>query len=94
MVKSHAGAKGGKAQPLAVRCATIPGNMRAQRHVAHARTELEHLVAGSHGGILGTATKPDPMGWKYIVDSHCGFKWPKFWKLSCGAPIGLVACTG
>jgi hypothetical protein len=39
-------------------------------------------------------SRPSPMGWRYIVDSHCGFSWPKFWKPACGAPIGLVACTG
>jgi hypothetical protein len=37
---------------------------------------------------------PNPMGWRYIIDSHCGFHWPRFWKLDCGQPKGLVACTG
>lgn len=37
---------------------------------------------------------PDPMGWKFIVGSHCGFSWPKFWNLDCGPPVALVACTG
>lgn len=39
-------------------------------------------------------TTPNPMGWRYIVGSHCGFRWPRFWKLDCGNPKGLVACTG
>ncbi|HEY6326818.1 MAG TPA: hypothetical protein VIW73_09950 [Candidatus Cybelea sp.] len=37
---------------------------------------------------------PNPMGWHYIVGSHCGFSWPKFWKLDCGPPIALKPCTG
>jgi hypothetical protein len=37
---------------------------------------------------------PSPMGWRYIVGSHCGFSWPKFWKLDCGPPIALEVCTG
>lgn len=35
---------------------------------------------------------PNIMGWHYIKDSHCGFSWPKFWKLECGPPIALVPC--
>lgn len=38
--------------------------------------------------------KEDPMGWHYIIGSHCGFHWPRFWKLDCGNPKGLTACTG
>ncbi|HTD38244.1 MAG TPA: hypothetical protein VK669_12070 [Candidatus Limnocylindrales bacterium] len=37
---------------------------------------------------------PSPLGWRYIVGSHCGFSWPKFWKLDCGPPIALQPCTG
>jgi hypothetical protein len=37
---------------------------------------------------------PDPMGWHYILHSHCGFHWPRFWRLDCGVPKGLKACTG
>ena len=43
--------------------------------------------------------KVDPMGWHYLVDSHCGFKnWKrwKFWQFGqgCGPPLGITACTG
>jgi len=37
---------------------------------------------------------PNPMGWHYIVGSHCGFSWPKFWKLDCGQPVALKPCMG
>lgn len=39
-------------------------------------------------------TKPNVMGWRYIVGSHCGFAWPKFWKPNCGQPVTGAACTG
>jgi hypothetical protein len=36
--------------------------------------------------------KPSPVGWHYILNSHCGFHWPKFWKLDCCEPIGITQC--
>ena len=35
--------------------------------------------------------RTDPVGWRYIVDSKCGFKFPDAWKL-CGNPLGLYQC--
>lgn len=35
---------------------------------------------------------PNPAGWHYIVDSNCGFSWPKIWNLGCGPPINGPAC--
>jgi hypothetical protein len=36
--------------------------------------------------------KQSEVGWHYIVNSHCGFSWPKFWRLDCCQPIGIVQC--
>ena len=39
---------------------------------------------------------PDPMGWHYLLGSHCGVKGWKGWKFwqGCGEPVGVTACTG
>lgn len=39
---------------------------------------------------------PDPMGWHYLIGSHCGVKGWKGWKFwqGCGEPLGVTACTG
>src|SRR4051812_18824415 len=70
MVKSHAGTKGGKANTLALRCATIPGNMRTHHDLAQTHAELEQLVGESigGGGFLGkTPAKPDVLANLWFV---------------------------
>jgi hypothetical protein len=34
---------------------------------------------------------PNPEGWRYIKNSHCGIAWPKVWR-GCGPPINGPAC--
>jgi len=34
---------------------------------------------------------PNPEGWHYIKDSHCGMDWPKIW-IGCGPPVNGPAC--
>jgi hypothetical protein len=36
---------------------------------------------------------PDPNGWHYIIGSHCGFHWPKIWKMDCGEPTAVDPCS-
>ncbi len=38
--------------------------------------------------------KPDPYGWRYLIGSHCGFHFPKIWKMDCGEPVGVELCNG
>jgi len=38
--------------------------------------------------------KPDPYGWHYIIDTHCGFHWPKIWNYDCGEPVAITLCNG
>jgi hypothetical protein len=87
---------------------TIPENLTKIMEMARMQggkllsdTCYEEMQCGEPGCIpwptslrAADVTKPNsPMGWRYIKGSNCGFSWPKFWKLDCGQPVALEACT-
>ncbi|HLK16232.1 MAG TPA: hypothetical protein VKT78_15610 [Fimbriimonadaceae bacterium] len=88
---------------------TVPADLQRQIALANAKAKqvlskdcFQQISCIPGAGCVPwpTSLKPvnpkvlDPQGWHYIQGSHCGFSWPKFWKLECGEPIGLTPCTG